>query len=156
MQLITYTMFWWHTFGAVSTVNRKLIVKNHPYERPEQWTCHQEVWNASIQLSKWPVDSHNDRNNTNKSQRERFNDSSHAYFQDEHCFSVYLYSAYVMLFTYFQEPSSMIGLGRTGSKQQYLILIVNRYRYLNNIVTKDRCSMCMDMTMTIVLGLHAG
>ena len=35
---------------------------------------------------------------------------------------------------------------------KYLIIIVNRFRYINNNVTKDRCSIPMDMTD--VLGLH--
>ena len=35
---------------------------------------------------------------------------------------------------------------------KYFIIVVNRFRYINNNFTKDRCSMPMDMT--IVLGLH--
>ena len=35
---------------------------------------------------------------------------------------------------------------------KYLIIVVNRFRYINNIFTKDRCSIPMDMT--VVLGLH--
>ena len=34
----------------------------------------------------------------------------------------------------------------------YLIIVVNRFRYINNNFTKDRCSIPMDMT--VVLGLH--
>ena len=34
----------------------------------------------------------------------------------------------------------------------YLIIVVNRFRYINNDVTKYRCSITMDMT--VVLGLH--
>ena len=34
----------------------------------------------------------------------------------------------------------------------YLIIVVNRFRYINNDVTKYRCSIPMDMT--VVLGLH--
>ena len=35
---------------------------------------------------------------------------------------------------------------------KYLIIIVNRFRYINNNFTKDRCSTLMDMTFA--LGLH--
>ena len=35
---------------------------------------------------------------------------------------------------------------------KYLIIIVNRFRYINNNFTKDRCSIPMDMT--VVFGLH--
>ena len=35
---------------------------------------------------------------------------------------------------------------------KYLIIVVNRLRYINNNFTKDRCSTPMDMT--VVLGLH--
>ena len=35
---------------------------------------------------------------------------------------------------------------------KYLIIVVNRFRYINNNFTKDRCSIPMDMT--VVLGLH--
>ena len=35
---------------------------------------------------------------------------------------------------------------------KYLIIVFNRFRYINNNFTKDRCSIPMDMT--IVLGLH--
>ena len=35
---------------------------------------------------------------------------------------------------------------------KYLIIAVNRFRYINNNFTKDRCSIPMDMT--VVLGLH--
>ena len=35
---------------------------------------------------------------------------------------------------------------------QYLIIAVNRFIYINNNFTKDRCSIPMDMT--VVLGLH--
>ena len=35
---------------------------------------------------------------------------------------------------------------------KYLIIFVNRFRYINNNFTKDRCSIPMDMT--VVLGLH--
>ena len=35
---------------------------------------------------------------------------------------------------------------------KYLIIVVNWFRYINNISTKDKCSIPMDMT--IVLGLH--
>ena len=35
---------------------------------------------------------------------------------------------------------------------KYLIIVVNRFRYINNNFTKDRCSIHMDMT--VVLGLH--
>ena len=35
---------------------------------------------------------------------------------------------------------------------KYLIIIVNRFRFINNNVTKDRCSIPIDMT--IVLDLH--
>ena len=35
---------------------------------------------------------------------------------------------------------------------KYLIIVVNRFRCINNNVTKDRCSIPMDMT--VVLGLH--
>ena len=35
---------------------------------------------------------------------------------------------------------------------KYLIIVVNRFRYINNNFTKDRCSIPMDMT--VILGLH--
>ena len=35
---------------------------------------------------------------------------------------------------------------------KYLIIVVNRFRYINNNFSKDRCSIPMDMT--VVLGLH--
>ena len=35
---------------------------------------------------------------------------------------------------------------------KYLIIVVNRFRYINNNFIKDRCS--IPMNMTIVLGLH--
>ena len=35
---------------------------------------------------------------------------------------------------------------------KYLIIVVNRFRYINNNFTKDRCSIPLDMT--VVLGLH--
>ena len=35
---------------------------------------------------------------------------------------------------------------------KYLVIVVNRFRYINNNFTKDRCSIPMDMT--VVLGLH--
>ena len=35
---------------------------------------------------------------------------------------------------------------------KYLIIVVNRFRYIKNNFTKDRCSIPMDMT--IILGLH--
>ena len=35
---------------------------------------------------------------------------------------------------------------------KYLIIVVNRFKYINNNFTKDRCSILMDMT--VVLGLH--
>ena len=35
---------------------------------------------------------------------------------------------------------------------RYFIIVVNRFRYINNDFTKDRCSIPMDMT--VVLGLH--
>ena len=35
---------------------------------------------------------------------------------------------------------------------KYLIIVVNRFRYINNNLTKDICSIPMDMT--VVLGLH--
>ena len=35
---------------------------------------------------------------------------------------------------------------------KYLIIVVNRFRYIKNNFTKDRCSIPMDMT--VVLGLH--
>ena len=35
---------------------------------------------------------------------------------------------------------------------KYLIILVNRFRYINNNFTKDRCSIPMDMT--VILGLH--
>ena len=35
---------------------------------------------------------------------------------------------------------------------KYLIIVVNRFRYINNNFTKDRCSIPMDMT--VVIGLH--
>ena len=35
---------------------------------------------------------------------------------------------------------------------KYLIIVANRFRYINNIFTKERCSIPMDMT--VVLGLH--
>ena len=35
---------------------------------------------------------------------------------------------------------------------KYLIIVVNRFRYINNNFTKDRCSIPMDMT--VMLGLH--
>ena len=35
---------------------------------------------------------------------------------------------------------------------KYLIIVVNRFRYINNSFTKDRCSIPMDMT--VVLGLR--
>ena len=35
---------------------------------------------------------------------------------------------------------------------KYLIIVVNRFRYINNNFTQDRCSIPMDMT--VVLGLH--
>ena len=35
---------------------------------------------------------------------------------------------------------------------KYLIIVVNRFKYINNNFTKDRCSIPMDMT--VVLGLH--
>ena len=35
---------------------------------------------------------------------------------------------------------------------KYLIIVVNRFRYINNKFTKDGCSIPMDMT--VVLGLH--
>ena len=35
---------------------------------------------------------------------------------------------------------------------KYLIIVVNRFRYINNNFTKDRCSIPMDTT--VVLGLH--
>ena len=35
---------------------------------------------------------------------------------------------------------------------KYLIIVVNRFRYINDNFTKDRCSIPMDMT--VVLGLH--
>ena len=35
---------------------------------------------------------------------------------------------------------------------KYFIIVVNRFRYINNNFTKDRCSIPMDMT--VVLGLH--
>ena len=35
---------------------------------------------------------------------------------------------------------------------KYLIIVVNRFRYINNNFTTDRCSIPMDMT--VVLGLH--
>ena len=38
------------------------------------------------------------------------------------------------------------------SLQKYLIIIVNRFRYINNNFTKDRCSIPVDMS--IVFGLH--
>ena len=34
----------------------------------------------------------------------------------------------------------------------YLIIVVNRFRYINNQVAKDKCSIPMDMT--VVLGYH--
>ena len=40
----------------------------------------------------------------------------------------------------------------TASKIFDHFIIVNRFRYINNSVTKDRCSIPMDMT--VVLGLH--
>ena len=36
--------------------------------------------------------------------------------------------------------------------RKYLIIVVYRFRYINNNFTKDRCSIPMDMT--VVLGLH--
>ena len=36
--------------------------------------------------------------------------------------------------------------------QKYLIIVANRFRYINNNFTKDRCSIPMDMT--VILGLH--
>ena len=35
---------------------------------------------------------------------------------------------------------------------KYLVIVVNRFRYIDNNVTKDRCS--IPMNMTVVLGLH--
>ena len=35
---------------------------------------------------------------------------------------------------------------------KYLIIVLNRFRYINNNFTKDKCSIPMDMT--VVLGLH--
>ena len=35
---------------------------------------------------------------------------------------------------------------------KYLVIVVNRFRYINNNLTKDGCSIPMDMT--VVLGLH--
>ena len=35
---------------------------------------------------------------------------------------------------------------------KYLIIVVNRFRYINNNFTKDRCSIHMDMT--VVFGIH--
>ena len=35
---------------------------------------------------------------------------------------------------------------------KYLIIVVNRFRYIENNCTKDRCSISIDMT--VVLGLH--
>ena len=35
---------------------------------------------------------------------------------------------------------------------KYLIIVVNRFRYINTNFTKDRCSIHMDMTL--VIGLH--
>ena len=35
---------------------------------------------------------------------------------------------------------------------KYLVIVVNRFRYINNNFTKDRCSMHMDTTA--VLGIH--
>ena len=35
---------------------------------------------------------------------------------------------------------------------KYLIIVVNRFRYINNNFNKDRCA--IPMNMTVVLGLH--
>ena len=50
--------------------------------------------------------------------------------------------------------SSVQELIMEGMQQppKYLIIVVNRFRYINNNLTKDRCSIPMDVT--IVLGLH--
>ena len=46
----------------------------------------------------------------------------------------------------------MYGIGIRVQPPKYLIIVVNRFRYINNNFVKDRCSIPMDMT--VVLGLH--
>ena len=51
-----------------------------------------------------------------------------------------LYNACVVFDCYFLQPPN------------YLIIVVNRFRYINNQFAKDKCSIPMDMT--VVLGYH--